>query len=609
MTSASDRAHEWRTWRYMVELARYKPWLYALEVLFNPVLFYFVPLIPALIVRQLLDGLTGSAPAELNIWGLVTLFSGVWLMRHAFNVVAIVTDIGLNHVGIALLRRNLLNFVLQQPGARALPHSPGEAISRFRDDTESIPNFLAWTMDPVVQVLVMITGLATLASINSLITVAVVLPILVTLVIVNNATKRIRRYREAAREAAGGVTDFLGETFGAVMAIQIAGTQEHVIRHFEQRNEKRRKTALADLVFSQALQTFTFNSASLGTGILLLVAARSMQGGAGTFTVGDFSLFVSYLGWLTIVTSMFGNFLILYRQTGVSVKRLMELMPGAPPSRLVEHNPIHFTGSLPPLPQPRAAEPLQRLSVRGLSYTYPGSSHGVRGIDLDLERGSFTVITGRIGSGKTTLLRALLGLLPPDAGEVTWNGRRVEDPAAFFSPPHGAYTPQAPRLFSETLKDNVLMGLEGEEADFDAAIHAAVFERDLAELAHGADTLVGVRGTRLSGGQVQRTAAARMFVRRPELLVFDDLSSALDVDTERLLWERLFAKSGHTCLVVSHRRAALRRASHIIVLSEGRIATQGTLNELLQSSAEFQRLWEGDLGAAQPAPESDTAPA
>lgn len=602
--SAPSRTHEWPTWRYIVQLARYKPWLYVAEALFNSILFYAVPLIPALIVRRLLDGLTGSAPAELNIWGMVALFAAVWLIRHAFNLMAILTDVSLNNVVSALLRRNLLNFVLQQPGARALPHSPGEAISRFRDDAESIPTFLAWTIDPVGQALVMIAGLGVLASINTGITIAVVIPVLVTLVIVNNATRRIQRYREAAREAAGSVTDFLGEIFGAVMALQIAGTQEHVIRHFEQRNEKRRKAAVADLLFSQALHTFTFNSANLGTGILLLIAAGAMQGGAGGFTVGDFSLFVSYLGWLTIVTSMFGNYLILYRQTGVSIKRLMELMPGAPPERLVAHNPIYFTGSLPPLPQPGPPQPLERLTVRGLSYTYPGSSHGVQDIELDLEKGSFTVITGRIGSGKTTLLRALLGLLPPDSGEIAWNGQRVADPAGSFTPPHSAYTPQVPRLFSESLKDNILMGLP--ESGLEGAIYTAVFERDLAELDHGAETQVGPRGTRLSGGQVQRTAAARMFVRRPELLVFDDLSSALDVDTERQLWERVFSLPGHTCLVVSHRRAALRRATQIIVLREGRIVAHGTLNELLKSSPDFQRLWEGDVSAPTPVPDSES---
>jgi ATP-binding cassette subfamily B protein len=100
-------------------------------------------------------------------------------------------------------------------------------------------------------------------------------------------------------------------------------------------------------------------------------------------------------------------------------------------------------------------------------------------------------------------------------------------------------------------------------------------------------------GVRLSGGQVQRSAAARMFVRSPELLVFDDLSSALDVETERLLWERLFGeRSGVTSLVVSHRKPALQRADQIVLLQEGRIAAEGTLEDLLERSEEFRRLWE-----------------
>jgi ATP-binding cassette subfamily B protein len=374
-----------------------------------------------------------------------------------------------------------------------------------------------------------------------------------------------------------------------VQAIKGGRAEERMAGYFASVSEQRQRASLQDLLFNNILNALFGCTTEVGMSLILLFAAAAMQ--AGTFTVGSFALFVYFLDYVPGIIGAIGNLLPEYRQTGVALSRLHGLLHGAPPQRLVQHHRhlLQEEQVACMVRLPAVAEPLRILEVRDLAYTHPGSQQGIKQISFQLERGRCLVVTGRIGAGKTTLLRTVLGLLPKDQGDILWNGEPVNDPAAFFTPPHSAYTPQAPRLFSETLHNNILLGLSEQHVDLPGALHRAVLEDEFSDL----DMLLGPRGMRLSGGQLQRTAAARMFVRTPELLVLDDLSSALDVNTENKLWQRLFVDGHPTLLIVSHRPEALRRADHIIVLRDGKIAAEGTLAELLPVNEEIRSIWYG----------------
>ncbi|MEH2290103.1 ABC transporter ATP-binding protein [Nostoc sp.] len=587
------------TWQYLLELIRYKPLLYFTNGLLASGVFYFFLLVPGLIIRQVFDTITVKATTGFNVWTLLALLVGSVVAQQTFMLIGATAD-GVFRIHVAtLLRKHLLARIWERPGAQALPASSGEAIARFRDDITAILDFLTFSFDPIAQGLAVLIGLAILVRVNPWLALVVFMPLVITLAVVNIASKRIRNNRQANQEAIGAVTGLLGEIFTAVQAIKVAGTQKRVIQYLEKVNEVRRQAALKDLLLQQLLYSFLTNMANLGTAILLLAVAQMMQTKTGTtLTIGDFGLFISYLGEFAAIASFFGESLTRYYQTEVSLLRLTELIPGVPPLSLVKHEKVYLWGNLPQLPYtPKTAQHrLETLRIKNLSYHYPSTECGIAEVSLTLKRGTLTVITGRIGSGKSTLLRVLLGLLPKQAGEIFWNNHQIEDPAAFFVPPRSAYTAQVPQLFSETLRNNILMGLPEDAVDLETAIYLAVMEKDIANLENGLDTLVGPRGTKLSGGQIQRSAAARMFVRESELLIFDDLSSALDVETERTLWQRLLETENFTCLAVSHRQIALHQADQIIVLKDGRVEAMGKLQELLATCEEMQRLWSEDIG-------------
>ncbi|GEM_PF-194511 len=228
-----------------------------------------------------------------------------------------------------------------------------------------------------------------------------------------------------------------------------------------------------------------------------------------------------------------------------------------------------LTGEAPEPPHvPRV--PLERLSLRGLSAVHEDGTIGVEDVDLDIDRGELVLLVGQVGAGKSSLLRALAGLTD-HRGSMRWNGRDIDDPELFLRPGQVSYVAQVPRVLSGTFADNIRLGHD--DRPFGEPVSDARLDSDV-EAAGGPYSVVGHRGVRLSGGQVQRLALARALAAEAELLLADDVSSALDARTEIELWQALRVRST-TVVGASSKRAALAQADRVVVLVEGRVAAVG----------------------------------
>jgi ABC-type multidrug transport system fused ATPase/permease subunit len=576
------------------EMIRYRPRLFFASALLWA-LVHGSPVVLGILVGMVFDRITGEAPAAASPWTPVALFAALAIGRNAIIYVGDIAWIKYWNDQALQLRRNVLRWLLEAPGSRVLPSSSGEAVSTFRDDVDDLLEYVENWVDLSGLLLFAVGATVVMVRIDPLMTLLILIPLVLTFLLTQALSPQIRSRRRAMRVATERVTGFIGETFGSVQAVKLARAEEPVLEEFANLNQARRRAALRDTFLTEFLRSINVNMATVASAIVLLVAAGRIQ--SGGFTVGDLAVFLTFLPRLAGYMAFAGDIVAQHRRTGVAYERIRALTVDAPDEALLDRTRVPLWGEVPDLAPVRLSEGdrLRRLEVRGLTYQYPGTEEGIESVGFALRRGSFTVVTGMIGSGKTTVLRALLGLVPAQ-GEIRWNGELVEDPASFLVPPRSAYTPQVPRLFSDTLADNIALGKRVTRERLREAVQLAVLDADLDRLEDGLDTLVGARGVKLSGGQLQRSAAARMFATEAELLVFDDLSSALDLDTEAELWKRLFAGREVTCLVVSHRRTVLQRADEILVMDAGRIVDRGTLDDLLESSGLMRSLWaEADV--------------
>ncbi|MGZ4112909.1 MAG: ABC transporter transmembrane domain-containing protein, partial [Tumebacillaceae bacterium] len=358
------------TFQFLSKLVRFRPGLYVFYAVLA-IAGWVLLLVPAYVGNHFFDALAHGSSVGY-VWWIIVLFVMSSLARTLVNLGNFGTDVSFRSSIGLLMRKNLLRNVLSKSAARALPSSAGEAISRFREDVEDTTMFLGWAafLDVVGVAVFALIALLMMLQINVLITCVVFFPLTIITWVAHKASKRIDKYRRNSRVKTGSMTGFIGETIGAIQSIQVAGAESSVMRRFQEINEERQEAMIKESVFSAMLNSVFLNIVDVGTGVILLLSATSMQ--HGMFTVGEFAAFVYYLTWISQLTRRFGMLTAKYKQVGVSFGRMKALLQGDSEAKIVEHGPDYLKADLPEVPFVNKTQEhrLDELRATNLTYVY-----------------------------------------------------------------------------------------------------------------------------------------------------------------------------------------------------------------------------------------------
>ena len=336
-------------------------------------IYNLLGLAPGLIVARYLDELTGSTTSTDGLSLLIALMALVAIANAGLIFFAGYFEIQMRFRMSGLVRVNLLRNLLKRPGALPLPYPLGQTISRFRDDAYAAEDTLDWTDEIVFHTLIGIVALILLARIDFFITVTVTVSLLLAVLLTQVLGARLTRYREESSQATSELAGAIGSILGAVQQLQAAGAEERAIARLAALNQQRRRAMTTDAVASRLVDAMSGSLSVIATGLAMLLAADQLR--TGSLSVGEFALFLLWIGFVADLTVNLGRYLAFFRQAKVAFRRMDAMLGDAPPEALVAHTPLF---SATPLSSTNEStdvhpEPFETFEVTGLTYRHPNT--------------------------------------------------------------------------------------------------------------------------------------------------------------------------------------------------------------------------------------------
>lgn len=535
-------------------------------------------------VGQAVDSIgTGDGNVTSALWLLAGVAVAMAVLRFLYRECIMGTTRRLEH----FLREKLFHHALHLPMSIFDEAGPGKIMALTVNDVASVRVAIGLGIMLLVDAGVMglISFLVMFRSIDPMLTLWSVAPLPIVFVLAAFLGRTVHERFRKVQEKFSVLTEFTQELFGGVKVIKAFGVEATLTDRFRNVNQENMAANLA-LARVQAVYLPVTHVAPL----LCYAVSLWIGGGliiAGTISVGELAAFTGYLGLIIWPVMGLGYLINTVQRGSASLMRLNDFL-AIPPYEITDGDNTAASG-----------EWQGDIEFRGLTFQYPhATTPSLQEVSLRIPSGSTIGIVGRTGSGKTTLLRLLLRLYPVPDGQLFVGGEDINRWDFVRLRAGVGYVPQDAALFSATIAENIMFGQVFERSRVQEAAEAAVVREDIDSRAEGFGSMLGEKGTRLSGGQRQRVAIARALIRRPSLLLLDDVFAALDYKTQTELIENLREiEAGRTTLIVSQRVAAVKHAGMIIVMDGGRIVERGTHEDLIAAGGLYYRLYEQQLAA------------
>lgn len=453
----------------------------------------------------------------------------------------------------------------------------GDINSRLANDTGHIRVFFAFGVLQLFNMIFLSVFTVTkMISVHAWLTLSCILPLIILLFLTKLTMPLMHKYSKLVQESIGGLTNGITEAFVNIHTIHANVAYDS----FQSRLSASNESVFQNNLRLTGIRIFLFplipSFSALSQVIILFYGGWLVM--QKQVTVGDILAFSFYIGLLSFPLTAIGIIMAIYQRTRVALERIDVIKDSS-----IELGASEKVMEIEVSPtSDRKNQPL--LTIKDLHFEYPeqkNTNFALDGINLQLDPGRKIGIFGAIGSGKTTLLNLICRIYDPPSGSIFLDQVDVVN----LNPDHLrhviAYVPQTVHLFSDTIYENIVFGLHPKpklEQVKDAATKANILE-DIEKFPDQWDTQIGEKGFKLSGGQKQRLALARAFVRQPDIMLLDDVLSAVDHKTEHKIIKAIYG-AGCSLIITSHRPSVLAACERVIILESGKIAKSGTFQEL-----------------------------